>query len=280
MDLVGQYYSWYSPTRSDISIINGGQAQAPAVGDVISESQQGDANHNPIEPGHTAVVTSVNINGSGNGTVMIVEQNVAYWSPGWNADGTQHSGTWPDDTSPYTKLQVSGWSYYDADFATPSQHPLYGVKILHFGTLTYTKPAVNVSSTGQPNVFAHTSDNHIDQAFLQNGTWSGWYQIGDSTPIASAPALIDIWHVYSRGTDNQIKQTYWTGSAWSPWTTIASLSGGFAGDPVAVAATGSGDPTYPDLYAIGTNGHIYHSNVQSGTWTTWQLAGGSTTTFH
>jgi hypothetical protein len=131
-----------------------------------------------------------------------------------------------------------------------------------------------LTDQGWPRVLALGTDNHLYYTYVSNGSWVGWAQAGDSTPLVGSPVAY-VWNqYYALGSDGQIKQTYWSStSGWSSWGTITTVgmpAGGFMSDPTLLA-----DGGWPRVLALGADNHLYYTYVSNGSWVGWAQAGDS-----
>jgi hypothetical protein len=135
------------------------------------------------------------------------------------------------------------------------------------------------ASSNYPDVFAIGGDKQIYHTYVttQTGNWTPWSQIGTSaTPLIGTPLLYNDQRFYIRDTSGQIEQAYFANSTWN-WNVIGNTTlPGTASSMAALAIPNGGmDPnfnsSYPDVYAFGGDGNLYHTYVSTttGWWTNW-----------
>ncbi len=103
----GKDVVWNYPGTRLVKISNPTAGQAPVAGDVLS--------YGPLEPyGHTSVVQASNVNGSGNGTITVIEQN---------GSSTGHADLTVSNWTVQSSMSVSGWLHDPAGNPQASAGP-------------------------------------------------------------------------------------------------------------------------------------------------------------
>ena len=149
------------------------------------------------------------------------------------------------------------------------------------GTLT-SGPAAVSWGPNREDVFVRGADNQLWHRWYAGG-WSRWEPLGGrltSDPDAASYGRNEL-DVFARGADGDLWHKWYpnspTQSGWSPWQ---RFGGPVVGGPAVVAWT----QQYPyyqreAVFARGTDNRMY-ARVQLGdfgSWTAWQLLGGSLT---
>ncbi|MBO0730508.1 MAG: CHAP domain-containing protein, partial [Acidimicrobiaceae bacterium] len=150
----GSQVVWNYTGTALTPIGNGIAGKAPVPGDVLS---YGSTSTN----GHTSIVSSSSVNGSGNGTVTVVEQNNT-------TDGT-------------TTMQVSNW------VVQGNPYPVSGwLQPGSRSTSVDSRYWVASNSTGALEVFLRGGDSRFWTDYQRqagnNASWSGWYPLGGTWP--------------------------------------------------------------------------------------------------
>jgi hypothetical protein len=164
------YKSTYNPNGPNLQYVsNGTTGVAPVPGDVLSYSSV-----------HTSVVTASTVNGSGNGTLTVIEENVGT-GDGWGTltvSGWQVSGT------------VTGWLHNPAWSSGVSSHG-YWLVAGDGGVFTF----------GQVHFYGSTGSMHLQRPVVgmtpapdQGGYWmvatdGGMFAFGDAKFHGSIPGL-------------------------------------------------------------------------------------------
>lgn len=229
--------------------VNNDGKSLPSPGDIISV---GAAPVNPatgVSPnsyGHTAVVTAVSVDGSGNGTLTDMQQNATSNGVGTLAiTGGKITGT-------VLGGSVTGWLHNPNAGTTPPA--VHGA-------------AIYVASSGAVALVATGSAGDLETTWqtAAGSSWSGWVGLGGSN-LQGTPALYadssGRLTAFAIGTDGNL-YTAWQPSVGSSWASPVSLGGGtLQGSPaIYVDSTGRGT-----AFAITTGGVLE---------TTWQTSAGS-----
>ncbi|HTD21109.1 MAG TPA: hypothetical protein VK738_00485 [Terriglobales bacterium] len=138
---------------------------------------------------------------------------------------------------------------------------------------------------GRLDVVVRNQNNQMYHAaeakqFLGNITWLDWQPLGGSQwggVFASPPAMV-AWaanrlDMFALGINNQMLWKYWDGNNWQPsangdWQDIGGHN---LGSPPVVTSWGS---NRLDLFALGSDNHMYHK-IYDGGWKEWEpLFGG------
>jgi hypothetical protein len=205
---------------------------------------------------HTSVVTSVSIDGNGNGSFTTMDQN---------------------SLSTSYNHPVSGWHItqsYSGDLV---------------GWLHDTKSGGSSSSVGKSVVSAvwNSGGNHLEIFAVgvdgnmwhdwptSDGSWAHWASMQAGYHFQGAPAAI--WNssvnhleVFGWGVDGNIWHD-WPSSdgTWNNWAPLQNAGYRFASSPV-VAYNVAGN--YPEVFAIGVDGNMWHDWPSSdGTWANWTM---------
>lgn len=141
---------------------------------------------------------------------------------------------------------------------------------------TTTDPDVD---TNYPDIVALGGDGNLYSTFVSaiTGTWTDWQQIQSMPAIQGTPAIDNAEHMYVRDANGQIEAGYDDALLGWQWEVIGNnLPSGGLGTPVLTKADRTIDPDadsdYPDVYAVGGDGQLYHCYVSIDTvsWTDWQ----------
>ncbi len=153
-------------------------------------------------------------------------------------------------------------------------------------------PADNLSGeiTGDPgidswgpetvDVWVRATDGSLQHKFLAGGNWSNWELVpGSQGKLAGGPSAVS-WapgrhDIVARGTGNQVLHWSWDASdpKWYFDEALGSPEGkGIVGDP----AISSWGKNRLDLFAQGSNGHLWHRWRNSTGWGNWEQLPGAT----
>jgi hypothetical protein len=268
-------------------------ASLPAPGDILAFA----ASTNHPTDGHTAVVTSVNVDGNGNGTVTYMQQNAGYDSLGVVDDGWgsvsvtsnvlgDNITKWLHNPSAGGAAQGSGVSIgYSPISGLPTiaaqgpNHSLYvywqtsdtlwhGPLGVGAGGSTYSAPSIAFSPSGLPTVVAQGPNNSLYSYWeTSDGSWHGPIGVGGGSSTYSAPSIAfstnGLPGVVAQGPNNGL-YLYWETSDGS-WH--GPLSVGGAGSTYSAPAIAD-SPTngLATVVAQGPNNSLY---------TYWQTADGN-----
>jgi len=227
-----------------IPVQHPGVGQVPAPGDIVSLS--GGPKADP--DGHTAVVTSVNVNPLGNGTVTVMEQNGL--STGWD------------------HINVSNWvetfgnpSYLNGYYYYPNVSWL--VLNTNHAPGNANAPAATADSSGHQFVVWKGTDANLWQAYWDGTVWTGPSLVGMG-PLGSLPTItqrpstgeVD---VFWKGTDANLWEAVHTASGWlGPFN---RHMGPLGSQP---AATASGNQT--DVFWKGTDANLWTGSSTGSVW--------------
>lgn len=209
-------------------IRNGTVGSYPQPGDVIQMQS-----YTSGDPGHTGVVESASVDGSGNGSIVMLSEN--------------------GNTSGRETLYLSNWS-------VGGDGPNYTTAWLHNGGGSASQRfAVVDNADGRLEAFMIGSDGALYHTWetASNGSWVGsWSSLGGNWPggIAVARNADGKLEVFARGTTGYlyyIEQTSAGGGWQSGWT---SLGGNWPSDP----AIGMNSDGRLEIFIRGTTGYIYH----------------------
>ena len=165
-----------------------GQGSVPVPGDIVSLWGGPDAQYY----GHTAVVTSVNVNAVGNGTIGVMEQNAAAsgWDTitvtGWSeayGDPSWGGGEYYYNHIDWLKLKAGGTP------PPPPSQPTLQYLVQGLGS---NSTATGINDAGSVTGFIQhslSSGTVSDQPFLYGPT--GWRYPGSPTPSAQTVAIND-----------------------------------------------------------------------------------------
>jgi hypothetical protein len=259
-DVVDNYFTYGNGTRL-VKIANGTAGKAPQPGDVVS---YGAISSNPY--GHTAIIKSVTVDGNGNGTITILNQNNYY-----GATDTQ---------------TVSGWTVSD----------LYGMSTLGWLHDPSGPSAATPAPTGVATAFLSAEHNHEghsevfvrkDDGFIWHNwnstyagnSWSGWVKMDGGGQFIGTPAFTQNDHNYEEGFARDSQGRIWhdwqvPGSAtgWSGWISMGDNA--FAGNVTSVRKPSG----LLEIFARGTDKTIWH-NWQVPTsptgWSGWEPIAGT-----
>ena len=158
---------------------------------------------------------------------------------------------------------------------------------------TYGPPVASVASTAAPfdhnllNVFEMGGNGHLYQSYEQsNGQFTGWAAIAGSFPggvlqgsiaVTPAPASSNLINVFAFGSNGHLYQSYeQSNGQFTGWAAIAgSFPGGSLQGSIAVTPAPASSNLI-NVFALGSNGHLYQSYEQSnGQFTGWAAIAGS-----
>ncbi|WP_186526401.1 CHAP domain-containing protein, partial [Leekyejoonella antrihumi] len=173
---------------------NGAAGHAPVQGDVLSFSNTGGFS----DYGHTAVVQSSSVNGSGNGSITVIEEN-----SGWTANGAH-------------VLTVANWIVRGEGFAYTKW--LHGPGSATPSSPTGVVPASGVIPSGMYHFISYVGSNGT--LYLAHWTGTRWQNDSFNYPVragTSPSAYLGpngthfISYVGSNGT---LYLAHWTGTRW------------------------------------------------------------------
>ena len=143
------------------------------------------------------------------------------------------------------------------------------------------------ASSNLINVFAFGSNGHLYQSYEQsNGQFTGWAAIAGSFPggslqgsiaVTPAPASSNLINVFALGSNGHLYQSYeQSNGQFTGWAAIAgSFPGGSLQGSIAVTPAPASSNLI-NVFALGSNGHLYQSYEQSnGQFTGWAAIAGS-----
>lgn len=283
--VVGNYANdSYNPNGPMLEVVvNGGAPPAPQPGDVLSYGSTTTA-------GHTSVVRSVNVNSAGNGSITVLEENLAAGGQSaltvtnWYVSGNAGSVTkWlvgDQDATPAVGRQSNGVL---AVFARGRDNQLYyklgtdwsGAWTPLGGNLRGS-PSVVRYGDGRLDVFSRWSDGtlrYISQT-APGGGWSGWNSLGGN--IQGSPSAVlnsgGGVHVAVWQADNQLGFA-WKATAAGGWTGVATVGGLLTANPEAILDAANRVAVVVRNIEFG--GHIIRQSAPgSGTWGAWTWLGG------
>ncbi|MDB6020774.1 MAG: hypothetical protein JWQ04_631 [Pedosphaera sp.] len=149
----------------------------------------------------------------------------------------------------------------------------------------HINPCAARTSDGRMEVFAVGKSGNLyhDYQNSPSGSWSGWIAMGTSGnvwPQNCIPSVgvnpdgrLEVFIVGTDGTVNHIWQKVAGSSATTNWSTFGQFSSHIS--TTAKLAVGNWANGNLDVFAIGTDGVLYHNYVGSSGWTGFQSLGGS-----
>jgi hypothetical protein len=132
-------------------------------------------------------------------------------------------------------------------------------------------PCVIARKPGMIEVFVRHADFSLRTIRKVDGEdWAEWQNLGEE--LASAPVVVswgperlDVFAVFRNG---KVHHRWWDGELWNEWETLErNESPGekpihYVGEPAAIA-TGEGKM---EVFAVGTDGYLYHHRFENRTW--------------
>jgi hypothetical protein len=241
---------------------DGTPGYVPLPGDILA---RGDA----TTLGHTQVVTATHVDGNGNGTINVLEENNSS-----DPDGVMENmpvTNWVVQGQPYT---VTAWLHAPS---TASSMTWSGPTAVPGVSNALSGPdATAIAGVNHIDVLYRATDGYIWDVSYDNG-WQAPHRLGGTMPFTAGPfdpGSISRYsgHMTGYATDvnNQLWQDTWTSSGgWSGWTTVPGSAGIVTSAPDAA----SWNSDHVDIVA-GNNGVMNTISWNSGTgWTYWHGLG-------
>lgn len=258
-NLAANYASTYSNLFADVSNGNA-QHVLPSQGDALSFAAFGS-----FTAGHTALVTAVNVNSSGVGTISIIDQNNGNDPLG---TGTLHVGTWASNTSnPAWNIDTERNLDKSAALGklTDWIHPKTDVG--GYNPPTSTATILNgVKAIAGNNVYAvgyYMPGGSSYDSLVENWNGNSWTQITSGDAITSSVQLsavdasnaTNVWAVGQTLFAGNSYVLHYDGASWKTDTTVPNI-----GSLTAVKALSNGD--------VWIAGGGYVVQQHSGVWGT------------
>jgi hypothetical protein len=239
----GSQVVWNYQGSALTQVYNPTSGQAPSPGDVLS---YGATTGN----GHTSVVTASSVNGSGNGSISVIEQNnssggagsmsVSNWKVnsniGYPVTGWLHNGTPPPpptDSGLATSMvydSVGGSHaaaqgpnhsliYYHKPPGAPATGP-WAVQHIDDNPTTFSAPSIAIAPDGSLHIAAEGASRSLKYYYIPNGgsSWSG-YQVDNNPTTFSTPSIAvesnGTAHIAVEGPNHSLKHYYGSFGAWN-----------------------------------------------------------------